>query len=105
MPGTELDKVCVMVTRPAHQADPLCRLIEREGGTVVRFPVLEILDPEDSGPLLDIIDRLDEFNIAIFISPNAVDKAMNLIGSRRELPRGLTLATVGKSSAVLFLTE
>ncbi|MEJ2509907.1 MAG: uroporphyrinogen-III synthase [Gammaproteobacteria bacterium] len=99
MPKGELDNLSIMVTRPEHQAAHLCELIEREGGRPLLFPVLEILEPEDSGALVDIVDRLDEFDIAVFISPNAVNKAMNLIKSRRELPATLKIAAVGKSSA------
>jgi len=99
MPKGELDNLCIMVTRPEHQADHLCELIEREGGRALRFPVLEILEPEDSAALLAIVDRLEDFDLAVFISPNAVNKAMNLIKSRRALPKGLKFASVGKSSA------
>lgn len=96
----ELAGLTVMVTRPAHQAAHLVQLLEQSGATPFLFPVLEILEPEDSGPLLALIDRLDAFDLAVFISPNAVSKAMNLINSRRSLPEGLRLATVGKRSAV-----
>lgn len=96
----ELEGLGIMVTRPAHQAEGLCEGIEAVGGRPWRFPVLEILDPEDSGPLNDLIDRLDDFDLAVFISPNAVNKAMNLIQARRSLPEGLQLATVGRRSAV-----
>ena len=90
----------VLVTRPAHQSDHLAALIEHEGGRVIRFPVVEILDPEDTAALAQTIDRLDEFAIAIFISANAVHKALNLIGARRGgLPPGLTVACVGRGSA------
>lgn len=34
--------VRVLVTRPAHQAENLCRLIEAEGGSVVRLPLLAV---------------------------------------------------------------
>lgn len=91
--------VGVLVTRPAHQAGRLCALIEAAGGRALRFPVLEILDPLDSGPLLALIGRLDEFDVAIFISANAVNKAMNLITARRALPPHLKLAAIGKGSA------
>lgn len=37
-----LSGVRVLVTRPAHQADALCRLIEAEGGTAIRLPLLTI---------------------------------------------------------------
>ena len=61
------------------------------------FPVLEIMDVADPRPLLTLIARLDEFDLAIFISPNAVDKAMNVIGGR-SLPRELKLAAVGQGT-------
>jgi len=94
-----LKHTAVLITRPAAQSDTLVALVERAGGEAVRFPVLEILDPADSGPLLRTIERLDEFDMAIFISPNAVNKAMNAIHSRRALPSRLELACVGRGSA------
>lgn len=88
----------VVVTRPAHQAGPLAELIEQAGGRAILFPALEIFDAGDMGPLSAVIDRLEQFDLAIFISPNAVDKAMNLIRARRAWPPGLRCAAVGKGS-------
>lgn len=88
----------VVITRPAHQAGELAGLIRKAGGTPILFPVLEILDAEDLRPLVALIDRLDEFHLAIFISPNAVNKAMNLIMARRCLPGALKIAAIGKGS-------
>ena len=85
----------IVVTRPAHQAQSLARLIEEAGGQPVLFPVIEILDVEDLGPFTKIVDRLDEYDFAIFISPNSVEWAMTLITARRTLPAGLTIATIG----------
>ncbi len=89
----------ILVTRPAHQAEGLARLIREAGGRPIMFPVIEILDMDDLRPLLAIVDRLREFDLAVFISPNAVDKAMNLIFARGVLPAGLRVAAVGKGSA------
>ncbi len=91
--------VGVVVTRPAHQAEELCTLLAGEGACVIRFPVLEIVAPDDIGVLNDIIDRLESFDIAIFISPNAVNRAVNCIQARRAIPRNLRLAAVGRGSA------
>jgi uroporphyrinogen-III synthase len=88
----------VLVTRPRDQASRLCRLIEREGGRPILFPTLEIRDPPDLAPLHALIDRLDAFDLAIFISPTAVQKAMNLIKGRRELPPTLRFAAIGQGS-------
>ena len=93
-----LDNVGVLVTRPAHQAAHLAGLIESAGGRAILFPTLEIFDAKDMGPLAAVIDRLEQFDLAIFISPNSVNKAMNLIRARREWPAGLRCAAVGKGS-------
>jgi len=98
-PSSQLHNIGVLVTRPAHQAEPLCRLIEQYGGSPIRFPVLEIGDIEDKHLLNAQIARLDEFDIAIFISPNAVNKAIELIRSSRKWPNKIKIAAVGKSSA------
>ncbi|MHB8534930.1 MAG: uroporphyrinogen-III synthase [Sulfuricaulis sp.] len=98
--GRALNGVCVLVTRPRDQAENLARLIEQEGGEAVRFPVIEIAEPEDDRALPAIIDRLDEFTTAIFVSPNAVDRAMDLIRARRGAwPPGLRVACLGRGSA------
>jgi len=89
----------IVVTRPEHQAAALAALIREAGGTPVLFPVLEILDVQDTRPLTSVIARLSSFDLAIFVSPNAVNKAMNLIAERGGLPSGLRVATLGEGSA------
>jgi len=92
----------IVVTRPTHQAGELAAAIRAAGGNPVMFPVLEILNVKDQRLLLDLITRLDQFDLAIFISPNAVNKAMNLIRGKRTLPTlpllplGLKIATIGE---------
>jgi len=89
--------VTVLVTRPAHQAGGLADRICAAGGIPLLFPVLEILDITDPHPLLALLGRLHEFDLAIFISPNAVNKAMHLI-NRRLLPPRLRFAAVGQGT-------
>lgn len=89
----------VLVTRPAHQADGLCRLIEQAGGRAHRFPVLEILPPSDPGPLRAVIDRLDSYDWAVFISANAVECALEPVLAARRWPSATRIAVVGRSSA------
>lgn len=93
-----LNGMGVVVTRPAHQARQLAQLISSAGGEAILFPVLEILDAADLRPLQALIARLDEFDVAIFISPNAVSKALNLIRAQRQLPPRLLIAAIGKGS-------
>lgn len=94
-----LDGRTIVVTRPAGQAARLMEGIRAAGGRAVAFPVLEILDPADRAPLDAIIDRLDDFDLAIFISPTAVARAMTAILARRTLPEALAVAAIGKGSA------
>ncbi|MFH1045163.1 MAG: uroporphyrinogen-III synthase [Pseudomonadota bacterium] len=88
----------VVVTRPAGQTGHMAALIGAAGGEPVLFPALEILDTEDLQPVLALIDRLDAFDLAIFISANAVNKALALVQARRTWPAGLRVATVGRGS-------
>ena len=99
-PGHALQGVRVLVTRPREQAEKLTLLIEGEGGEAIRFPVIEIAEPKDTQALLAVIDRLDRFGLAIFISRNAVNRAMNLILAHRGAwPRNVRIACVGRGSA------
>jgi uroporphyrinogen-III synthase len=89
----------IVVTRPVEQASALAELIEREGGSAIVFSTIAIEDVVDRSRLHAIVDRLDERDIAIFISPNAAVKGMEAIRARRELPAHLTLAAIGSGSA------
>lgn len=92
--------VGVLVTRPVHQAEHLAQLIERAGGVAVRFPTIDIAPPADPGPLLALLARLAEFDLAIFVSPNAVEQTFSwLRATRRRWPADLPVACVGRATA------
>ena len=86
----------VVVTRPAHQAEPLCRMLENQGARAIRFPVLEIRDPQQPEAARAIVQDLERYDMAIFTSANAVHKAMALIQSKQRLP---PVAAIGKATA------
>ena len=88
----------IVVTRPARQAGRLAGLIEAAGGRPILFPAIEIRDVEDLAPFHGVVDRLDEFDLAVFISPNAAERAIRLILARRPLPARLKLAAIGGGS-------
>jgi uroporphyrinogen-III synthase len=88
----------IVVTRPAGQAAHLASALVALGAKPVLFPVLAIFDIEDERPLLDVATRLDDFDWAAFVSPNAVEKALGCILARRKWPARLRVATVGRSS-------
>jgi uroporphyrinogen-III synthase len=87
-----------VVTRPAPQAQAFARLIREAGGRPILFPTIEIRGIDDPRPFLRIVDRLDEFDLAVFVSPNAVERALGLVTARREFPRRLRVAAVGSGS-------
>jgi uroporphyrinogen-III synthase len=75
---TRLAGVRVLVTRPAHQAENLCRMIEAEGGTAVRLPLIAI---EPGAQLAEARRRLAvPRDLWVFTSANAVRHALPLIG-------------------------
>jgi uroporphyrinogen-III synthase len=88
----------VAVTRPAGQAAHFATALSEAGAIPVLYPVLEIRDIEDVAPVLDAAIRLDSFDLAVFVSPNAIEKALALILPRRPWPAGLRVAALGKSS-------
>ena len=97
MKGLPLAGRRIVVTRPKGQAETLLALIRQAGGEPLAIPALEIHDLADLAPFYSVIDRLELFDTAIFVSRNAVRKAFSLIGERR-WPAHLRVATVGNGS-------
>ncbi|PKO84348.1 MAG: uroporphyrinogen III synthase [Betaproteobacteria bacterium HGW-Betaproteobacteria-11] len=88
----------IVVTRPRGQAAHLATRLMELGAEPVLFPVLEIRDLENIQPVLDVAIRLDQFDLAIFVSLNAIDKALATILPRRGWPASLPVVTIGKLS-------
>lgn len=88
----------IVITRPAGQAAHLAEALADLGAKPVLFPVLAIFDVEDLRPLQEAAIRLDGFDWACFVSPNAVEKSLSVVLSKRTWPKHLRAATVGKSS-------
>lgn len=88
----------VVVTRPAGQAGTLAAAIRAAGGIPVCFPVLAIRALEDTRPLADLARRLEEFDVAVFISANAVEHGLGTILALRAWPPGIAVAAIGKST-------
>lgn len=97
--SSSLNGLHVLVTRPEHQAGPLCRLIEKHDGVAIRCPALVISEPRDWKPALAIFDRLQHYDLAIFTSANAVDRSLPLIRERGGVPPQLEIAAIGKATA------
>jgi len=89
----------VVVTRPQHQADNLCQQLAALGARVIRFPVIGIEQPEDPAELQAILARISDFDLAVFISANAVDQAIKCLPEQSQSLKSLKIAAVGKASA------
>lgn len=71
----------ILVTRPRELARGLAALIAQAGGEPVLYPAIEIRDPEDAGAARAALARLEAFDLAVFVSPSAVRKALELRGA------------------------
>jgi uncharacterized protein HemX len=80
----------IVITRPAGQAGELAALIEAQGARALRFPALEI--QELPGWQLP---ELESFDLALFVSPSAVQKVFERIES---WPQRLRAAAVGRGT-------
>jgi uroporphyrinogen-III synthase len=65
--------VGVIVTRPARQAAGLTRQLAALGATPVVFPAIVILPPANRAPLHAAHAALEQYDVAIFVSANAVE--------------------------------
>ena len=99
MANRHLQGLTIAVTRPRDQARHMSHLIEQAGGIPLLFPLLEISAIPDAGELNGQIARLGQFNLAIFISPNAVHYGLAAIRAAGVLLQELKIATVGQGSA------
>jgi uroporphyrinogen-III synthase len=89
----------IVVTRPRDQAVKLAQRIELAGGIPLLFPLLDIAPVQDTRVLHEQIAHLPRFDLAIFISPNAVHYGMAAIRAVGGIPKALKIATVGQGSA------
>nr|VFK55042.1 MAG: uroporphyrinogen-III synthase [Candidatus Kentron sp. TUN] len=94
----KLAGVGVWVTRPIRQAGTLAQRIEEEGGHVIRLPVIAITDVDDRKPVMALMDRLNDFDLAIFVSANAVRKGLEYVGGAGNWPAQVRIAPIGKAT-------
>jgi uroporphyrinogen-III synthase len=88
----------ILITRPAHQSASLTERVRAAGGEPILFPALEIVALADLSALDAVIDRLDDFDWAVFVSPNAASMAMGCIRARRAWPARLRAAAIGRGT-------
>lgn len=89
----------VWVTRPARQAAGLCALIAARQGVAVKMPALAILPAREGLSLPAQARRLQESDIVVFISRNAVVYAQALFPQLGAMLQGKTVCAVGRATA------
>ena len=95
-----LKNLTIVITRPKHQAQSLAEKITNLGGRTILFPTIEIADITDTASLQRLIVQLKDFNLAVFVSPNAVQKAAHFIKAQySSWPRSVKIAAIGRSTA------
>jgi uroporphyrinogen-III synthase len=66
----------LLITRVENRSRTLVDAIISAGGLPIVVPTIDIVDPEDIQPLITVFHQLNDFDIAIFVSPNAVTKTL-----------------------------
>jgi uroporphyrinogen-III synthase len=74
---------------------PLCRILESLGATTLRLPALEIKPLKDRRALMEQLGVLENFDVILFTSANAVRFGVSFLDQRR----GLTLAALGPATS------
>jgi uroporphyrinogen-III synthase len=93
------ERLRVLVTRPSGQAEGLCTRIEQAGYEAVHVPAIAITGPADRSALSALVDDLEAYQLAVFVSINAVLFGLAQILRQRAWPAHTAIATVGLSTA------
>jgi len=95
----------ILITRPAAQAEQLARLVVEAGGEPIVFPTLEIEPLALSPHAAALLARLDAFDLAVFVSSNAVIHGVALIRAAGGWRAGLRAVAVGAATAAALRAQ
>jgi len=82
----------ILIARPLERAGRLAALVRQAGGTAYLYPALGIAPPVDDAPARERLSQLDVYDLVLFVSPTAVERAFEMIP---RWPGELTAAAVG----------
>ena len=103
MQSNDLKGVKVLVTRPAHQNQKLYDLVRAHGGEPVVCPLIKIEPTYADEALLTVLTRIDDIDIAIFVSTNAVTHGLGALRSQGQTLSELTqVFAVGATTALML---
>lgn len=94
-----LSQLCVLITKPLPKGNELAAKVVAEGGKAIVFPTFRIEDCIDKVALERAVKKLKVIDLAIFVSPNAVEKTLPLWRIYwPTIPAHLSIAAVGKGT-------
>jgi len=99
-PGGPLQDLRVIVTRPARQAAGIAQALHALGATPIIVPAIVILPPADRAALDAAHASLRRYDIAIFISANAVEYG---VPDPRQWPPALAVFAPGPGTAAALV--
>ena len=93
----------IAVTRPEHQAEQLCKHLKNAGAEVILFPLIEISPPQNLSLAKHKLNKLIEYDLIIFISPNAVEECLKWVDAT--ILQGSSIASVGAKTTATLLSH
>ncbi|MGQ5524552.1 uroporphyrinogen-III C-methyltransferase [Chitinimonas sp. PSY-7] len=84
-----------LITRPENQSATLAGLLSEAGAVPLLAPMIAIGESSDPAGLAAALQRLDEFDLAVFISPTALDVVTERVSP---WPAKLPVAVIGMPS-------
>ena len=93
----EPPRFTAVLTRPPGQSAALAAALEREGIAAFDFPLIEIAGAEDAAPLRAALAALDRYALVVFVSPNAIERALDAVPGLA-WPATVPIAVVGPGS-------
>lgn len=93
----------VIVTRPASPGERLFRRLQASGRPAIWWPAFEIGPAPDPTAVRARLAQLDDDDLAIFVSPNAVHAVGSVLG--RSWPPGTLVGAVGGATRKAVLSE
>jgi len=86
----------VLVTRPGPQSKNLIKLLEEYAANAIPYPVIEIVGIDNEQNLNRQLQKIDEYDLAIFISANAVTHGIrNIKTTQKGWPNSVPIAVLG----------
>jgi uroporphyrinogen-III synthase len=92
----------VLITRPQHQSNHLCELVEQQGWNAIRFPTLEITALSND-KITQQLKIIDQYHWVIFVSANAVDFSCRAKRGNIECFANSSIVAVGKATEKALL--